>query len=39
MSAASFDDWTDVYEAMIDWPKRLAHEEPFYRGLFSGSGP
>lgn len=30
-----FDDLTDVYEAMIDWPKRLAHEEPFYRRLFA----
>jgi SAM-dependent methyltransferase len=29
-----FDDFSDVYEAMIDWPKRLAHEEPFYRRLF-----
>jgi len=25
---------TDVYEAMIDWPKRLDHEGPFYRALF-----
>jgi SAM-dependent methyltransferase len=31
---AMFDDLADVYEAMIDWPKRLAHEEPFYRRLF-----
>ncbi len=30
----TFDDLTDVYEAMIDWPKRLANEGPFYRGLF-----
>ncbi len=29
-----FEDLTDVYEAMIDWPKRLAHEGPFYRQLF-----
>ena len=29
-----FDDFADAYEAMIDWPKRLAHEEPFYRRLF-----
>jgi SAM-dependent methyltransferase len=33
-----FDDLTDVYEAMIDWPKRLAHEEPFYRRLFDRVG-
>ena len=38
MSAAKFDDLTDVYEAMIDWPKRLAHEEPFYRRLFARIG-
>ena len=34
MSAEIFDDLTDVYEAMIDWPKRLANEGPFYRRLF-----
>ena len=34
----SFDDLTDVYEAMIDWPKRLAHEEPFYRRWFEQAG-
>jgi SAM-dependent methyltransferase len=34
MSARLFDDLTDVYEAMIDWPQRLANEEPFYRRLF-----
>lgn len=33
-----FDDLTDVYEAMIDWPKRLANEEPFYRGLCARFG-
>ena len=33
-----FDDFADVYEAMIDWPKRLAHEEPFYRRLFDRVG-
>ena len=33
-----FEDLTDVYEAMIDWPKRLAHEEPFYRRLFAEHG-
>ncbi len=31
--AEPFDDLTDLYEAMIDWPKRLAHEEGFYRHL------
>jgi SAM-dependent methyltransferase len=29
-----FEDLTGVYEAMIDWPKRLAHEGPFFRRLF-----
>jgi SAM-dependent methyltransferase len=29
-----FNDWADVYERMVDWPRRLAHEEPFYRRLF-----
>ena len=33
-----FRDLTDVYEAMIDWPKRLAHEEPFYRRVLEGVG-
>jgi SAM-dependent methyltransferase len=33
-----FEDFADVYEAMIDWPKRLAHEEPFYRRLFERLG-
>lgn len=32
--AELFEDLTDVYDAMIDWPKRLANEEPFYRRLF-----
>ncbi len=34
MPEISFDDLTDVYEAMIDWPRRLAAETPFFRGLF-----
>lgn len=33
-----FQDLTDVYDAMIDWPKRLAHEGPFYRRLFEQHG-
>ena len=24
----------DIYDVMIDWPKRLAHEGPFFRRLF-----
>ena len=38
MSGSAFDDRVDVYEALIDWPKRLAHEEPFYRALFERVG-
>ena len=38
MSITPFDDLTDVYEAMIDWPKRLANEGPFFRHLFERVG-
>jgi SAM-dependent methyltransferase len=31
MTSSFFEDLTDVYESMIDWPKRLAHEGAFYR--------
>lgn len=34
MSNNRFDDLTDIYEAMIDWPRRLANDEPFFRRLF-----
>jgi SAM-dependent methyltransferase len=34
MSPTVFDDLADVYEAMIDWPKRLANEAPFFRRWF-----
>jgi len=37
MSDNLFDDLADVYEAMINWPKRLAHEGPFFRRLFEGA--
>jgi SAM-dependent methyltransferase len=33
-----FDAFADIYEAMIDWPKRLAHEGPFYRRWFERVG-
>lgn len=37
MSTASlFGDLTDVYESLVDWPRRLAREEPFYRRLLEG---
>lgn len=29
-----FDRWAEAYEALIDWPKRLAYEEPFFRQQF-----
>lgn len=29
-----FDRLTDVYEALMNWPKRLAHETSFYKDLF-----
>jgi SAM-dependent methyltransferase len=38
MPSGLFTDLTDLYEALIDWPKRLAHEEPFYRRLFERVG-
>ena len=38
MSQTPFDDLTDVYEAMIDWPKRLGAEGPFFRRLFEEAG-
>ena len=38
MSGEIFNQLTEVYEAMIDWPKRLANEEPLYRSLFARVG-
>ena len=34
MGPHMFDQLVHAYEAMIDWPKRLAVEEPFYRHWF-----
>ena len=34
MSDVPFDELAEVYEAMIDWPKRLAAETPFFRRVF-----
>ncbi|MHB8902411.1 MAG: class I SAM-dependent DNA methyltransferase [Thermoguttaceae bacterium] len=34
MTTSRFDDLTDVYEAMIDWPRRLAGDGPFFEELF-----
>ena len=33
-----FDQLVDAYDLLIDWPKRLANEEPFYRKLFTETG-
>ncbi|HVT81319.1 MAG TPA: class I SAM-dependent methyltransferase [Phycisphaerae bacterium] len=35
---ALFDDIGAVFDASVNWPKRLAHEEPFYRRLFAQHG-
>jgi SAM-dependent methyltransferase len=35
MPGEIFQHLTDIYEATIDWPKRLAGEEPFYRRWFA----
>ncbi len=34
MTSSRFDDLTDIYDAMIDWPRRLANDGPFFRPLF-----
>jgi SAM-dependent methyltransferase len=34
----TFDRWAEVYEAMIDWPKRLSREGPFYRRVLEQIG-
>lgn len=36
--AGEFDDFSGAYEAMIDWPRRLAGEEGFYRAVFAKAG-
>jgi SAM-dependent methyltransferase len=38
MSGGAFNNLTDVFESIIDWPKRLANEKPFYRGIFERVG-
>jgi len=38
MTANVFDDLTEVFEELVDWPRRLANEEPFYRRLFARIG-
>lgn len=38
MDSTPFEDLSDVYDAMIDWPKRLANEAPFFRRMFDRVG-
>lgn len=38
MAASEFNDLTDAYEAMVDWPKRLSREAPFFRRWFERIG-
>jgi len=33
--SSTFDDLVDVYDALINWPKRLAHESGFVKRLFT----
>jgi SAM-dependent methyltransferase len=35
MAGGAFDGLTDVFESSINWEKRLAHEEGFYRNCFA----
>ena len=37
-TTSPFDRWAAAYEAMIDWPKRLAYEAPFLRRQFEAVG-
>jgi len=38
MAKSPFEDLTAIYDVLVDWPKRLTHEEPFYRRLFDPIG-
>ncbi len=38
MPSTPFDDLSEVYGAMVDWPARLAREGPWYRALFGRVG-
>ncbi|MCL2648927.1 MAG: class I SAM-dependent methyltransferase [Phycisphaerales bacterium] len=33
-----FEQFVEAYEAIIDWPRRLANETPFYKRLFAQAG-
>lgn len=36
--SSTFDEHAHVYESLVDWPRRLAREEPFYRRVFEQVG-
>jgi SAM-dependent methyltransferase len=38
MATEMFEDLADAYDALLDWPKRLANEEHFYREHFRRVG-
>jgi SAM-dependent methyltransferase len=38
MTEGLFGNLAGLYDALIDWPRRLANEEPFYRQLFDQIG-
>ncbi|HOM17936.1 MAG TPA: class I SAM-dependent methyltransferase, partial [Thermoguttaceae bacterium] len=38
MAREVFEHWVDVYELMVDWPRRLEREGPMFRRLFEQTG-
>ncbi len=38
MPESAFSNLSEVYDALVDWPKRLAREAAFYRGVFEPIG-
>ncbi|WP_428938879.1 class I SAM-dependent methyltransferase [Fontivita pretiosa] len=38
MPQHEFDELAEIYEAMIDWPRRLANEQPLFRWVFERVG-
>jgi SAM-dependent methyltransferase len=39
LSPRSFSVSPEIYDAMVNWSKRLAREEPLYRNIFRGRAP
>lgn len=35
---SAFDEHAEIYDLLVNWPRRLANEEPFYRRLFEEVG-